>query len=322
MTYYITHFRRTLQVDGLIQYPFSTREQVAVVKHLQKYPEDSVSDALENVVSYDRADGETFEVISKVFNDRGLPLSTKNSGAAFVVNLQHPETLPEPEYLNDVWKPLRDPILCEITDHGALKTFDSTFQYDSSTLEKNDSLHVGRGRTFGAEMSRWTVPLGSGRLVDAVVSPSGSIHVMTSHPHRIHSFNEIEEFGKIHILNADASLGGGCANTMHIMPSGSLLVSAASYGLLHWIDPSNVKVRGVLLPESFTGVEPSRSPRMARLKRSLRSTPPIDEYNVCGAGEKEGKSFYVFHMPGTNRILWTSFDAESSCVHAATIELE
>ncbi|EOD41131.1 hypothetical protein EMIHUDRAFT_199335 [Emiliania huxleyi CCMP1516] len=47
---------RCLVRDGLLAYPFSVREQVSVIKHLQAFPQDSVGQALGNVASFDAMD--------------------------------------------------------------------------------------------------------------------------------------------------------------------------------------------------------------------------------------------------------------------------
>jgi hypothetical protein len=39
---------------GLISYPFSTRELVAISRHLQAYPQDALMKAVANVVAFDR----------------------------------------------------------------------------------------------------------------------------------------------------------------------------------------------------------------------------------------------------------------------------
>jgi von Willebrand factor A domain-containing protein 8 len=40
---------RKLNEEGIVAYPYSTREIVAVAKHLEQYPEDGVVKTLENV---------------------------------------------------------------------------------------------------------------------------------------------------------------------------------------------------------------------------------------------------------------------------------
>jgi len=42
--------------EGVLSYPYSTREAVQLIKHLETYPGDTISDALENVFSFDAYD--------------------------------------------------------------------------------------------------------------------------------------------------------------------------------------------------------------------------------------------------------------------------
>lgn len=60
--------------------PFRTdfvgRELVNVVKHLQKFPHDSMQDVLENVFSFDRYDEQIQTHILQVFKKHRFPVST------------------------------------------------------------------------------------------------------------------------------------------------------------------------------------------------------------------------------------------------------
>ena len=59
---------------GMIAYPYSTRECVSVAKHLEKYPNDSISTALSNVLSFDSYDDQAKQYIIKTFEKYNLPL--------------------------------------------------------------------------------------------------------------------------------------------------------------------------------------------------------------------------------------------------------
>ena len=58
---------RTLFESGDIAYPYSTREAVAVVKHLQRYPEDDVVAVLHNVLDLDSYDEHQYQKLGEVF---------------------------------------------------------------------------------------------------------------------------------------------------------------------------------------------------------------------------------------------------------------
>jgi midasin (ATPase involved in ribosome maturation) len=61
---------------GKIQYPYSTREAVAIVKHLDKYSQDGVSSALEDVLSFDAFDSTLREQLMAIFKRHGIPLKS------------------------------------------------------------------------------------------------------------------------------------------------------------------------------------------------------------------------------------------------------
>jgi hypothetical protein len=70
---------RKAHEDGLILYPFSIRESVNVVKHLNFYPNDGIEGALENVLSFDRLDRALANQLKQIFDDYGISVFTENS---------------------------------------------------------------------------------------------------------------------------------------------------------------------------------------------------------------------------------------------------
>ena len=66
---------RQLQDEGLISYPYSARELVAITKHLQRFPRDSVITTLFNVLGFDQYDRLVRQTLVDVFQRHGLPLN-------------------------------------------------------------------------------------------------------------------------------------------------------------------------------------------------------------------------------------------------------
>lgn len=63
---------RALADHGDLSYPYSTREALAVVKHLERYPEDTVITALHNVLDFDSFDASVYGTIGRVFQRHGI----------------------------------------------------------------------------------------------------------------------------------------------------------------------------------------------------------------------------------------------------------
>ncbi|GAB6029233.1 von Willebrand factor A domain-containing protein 8 [Chamberlinius hualienensis] len=67
---------RTMADSGLLAYPYSTREAVNIVKHLENFPNDSLSNVVRNVFDFDSYGKETVESLSKVLKKHGIPIGT------------------------------------------------------------------------------------------------------------------------------------------------------------------------------------------------------------------------------------------------------
>jgi len=70
---------RYMSDNGDITYPYSTREAIAVVKHLEKYPEDGLVVSLHNVIDFDSYDEQTYLMLGKVFQKHGITISDYSS---------------------------------------------------------------------------------------------------------------------------------------------------------------------------------------------------------------------------------------------------
>lgn len=66
---------RFLSDNGDLTYPYSTREAIAVVKHLHKYPEDGLDVVLHNILDFDSFDKESYLMLGETFEKNGIAIS-------------------------------------------------------------------------------------------------------------------------------------------------------------------------------------------------------------------------------------------------------
>ncbi|KAJ3061734.1 von Willebrand factor A domain-containing protein 8, partial [Podochytrium sp. JEL0797] len=90
---------RLLVDEGLINYPYSTRELVSVVKHLESFPKEGLSRALENVFDFDSYDTDVKELIITTLSKNGVHIGMQSD---FKVELGVVRPLPVPEEL-EAW---------------------------------------------------------------------------------------------------------------------------------------------------------------------------------------------------------------------------
>ena len=79
------HTLRLNADDGVLKYPYSTREAIHVAKHLSMFPNDGLRNALDNVFAFDRTDKDSMELIHRAFAANGILVGKQDS--AVVVNL-------------------------------------------------------------------------------------------------------------------------------------------------------------------------------------------------------------------------------------------
>lgn len=81
---------RSLNDSGVLSYPFSAREAVAIVKHLQAFPGDASEAAVEDILGFDGMNPQVRSVVAEVFQKHGFritadaPVSAAGTGAKLV----------------------------------------------------------------------------------------------------------------------------------------------------------------------------------------------------------------------------------------------
>ncbi|CAB4069483.1 von Willebrand factor A domain-containing protein 8 [Lepeophtheirus salmonis] len=69
---------RNLADEGSIQYPYSTREVVNIIKHMEQFPDDGISSVVRNVFDFDSYDKETRNTLEEVLEKHGIPISNES----------------------------------------------------------------------------------------------------------------------------------------------------------------------------------------------------------------------------------------------------
>uniref|UniRef100_A0A8C8HF33 AAA+ ATPase domain-containing protein n=1 Tax=Oncorhynchus tshawytscha TaxID=74940 RepID=A0A8C8HF33_ONCTS len=70
---------RAMADQGTITYPYSTREVVNIVKHLQRFPDEGLANVVRNVFDFDSYNKDTREVLIEALHKHGIPIGAKPS---------------------------------------------------------------------------------------------------------------------------------------------------------------------------------------------------------------------------------------------------
>ncbi|XP_063587792.1 von Willebrand factor A domain-containing protein 8-like [Penaeus indicus] len=181
---------RDLADQGLIQYPYSTREVVNIIKHLQKFPDDGIASVVRNVLDFDSWAGDAKDTL---ISQHGIPVGTSPNN----VNLAKKLPLPEPK-LAATWQIVRQ--------HPGQKTGLMQIPVESSPLRFKHQAQLrihqqpvditeARAAVFTEQQSFWPLPVYETAMVtDIAVAPAQSqdplddrVHVATAAPAAVYS---------------------------------------------------------------------------------------------------------------------------------------
>jgi len=80
--------------DGLLSYPYSTRELVNLVRHLEQFPNDSLVHTIENVFAFDNYDVGLREQVTQAFHRHGIPVGVVRDRFKVPITHVQPPSLP------------------------------------------------------------------------------------------------------------------------------------------------------------------------------------------------------------------------------------
>lgn len=185
---------RDLADQGLIQYPYSTREVVNIIKHLQKFSDDGVANVVRNVLDFDSWSGDAKETLIRVMHRHGIPVGTSSHNVSLAKKLP----LPVPK-LAATWqvvrqKPGSKTALMQLPVESSHIKYKNSFRL--SVFHHTVDVSEARSAVFSEQHSYWPLPLHETSLVtDIAVIPSGTedplddcVFVSTVAPAAVYSF--------------------------------------------------------------------------------------------------------------------------------------
>ncbi|XP_043215151.1 von Willebrand factor A domain-containing protein 8-like isoform X2 [Amphibalanus amphitrite] len=160
---------RQLSDEGLISYPYSTREAVNIVKHLQKYPEDGLATVVRNVFDFDSYSAETQDSLAQVLHKHGIPIG------ASARNLQLAKEYPLPSVeRSGGWRQAADGAVSRLLRLPAETRpleFRGPYRYQGRdmAIERTEA----RGTAFGELRCHWALPLDETEIISDVTVVRG-----------------------------------------------------------------------------------------------------------------------------------------------------
>jgi MoxR-like ATPase len=174
--------------QGLLSYPYSLRELVNIVKHLEAFPNDTISQTIENVFDFDNYDTNLKQYLGSLFNRHGIPLT----GGSFTFKVKLADEIPLPRPIptevikkkqigSDVKMPLNCPVVTTKLEPKG------NWPYEANRGLRNKSLMQSRAQVFTEEVCNWQVET-KGSILGMTNTSDGRLHVLVSNPFQVLSY--------------------------------------------------------------------------------------------------------------------------------------
>ncbi|KAK0097221.1 hypothetical protein PV326_002877 [Microctonus aethiopoides] len=183
---------RNMSDLGLVSYPYSTREVVNIVKHLQKFPEEPLSNVVKNVFDFDRYTTEVFDTLVTVLHKHGIPIGSNLNNIALAKEF----SLPELKY-GGSWNVSQNKVTIPVQER-LVKLKSPT--YLERKIDRLDRVEA-RSAWFTEVQSYWSIPCSESGYVGAIAVTKGTkndgsddkIHALTTNPTSISTMTSISD---------------------------------------------------------------------------------------------------------------------------------
>jgi len=188
---------RAMADDGQIQYPYSTREVVNIVRHLQEFPNDGLGTVVRNVFDFDGYSKEVRDTLTEVLHKHGIPIGTDRRNVQLAKEIQLP-----PREVLGTWEVARaggKRHLLQLPMEEIPVKIGSSNQVNVSTgvLDRVEA----RGLGFSELQSYWSLPFHDFSVVGDATSARDQhgrplydqLHVVTSNPVALYSMQPMAD---------------------------------------------------------------------------------------------------------------------------------
>ena len=180
---------RSLADEGRLRYPYSTRESVAIAKHLALFPEEGLSNAVRNVFDFDSFDKDTQRLLVQVLHKHGIPFGSSPSN----VKLAKHSPLPPARYFS-TWSLSRDRETAQSLPTRPIRC-STPFPLNVSRYSLDRSYH--RGQSFSEIVASWSLPTELGTELRDMKTADEYLHAITTEPVSLYSM-KLAQQGAVH----------------------------------------------------------------------------------------------------------------------------
>ncbi|XP_055726318.1 von Willebrand factor A domain-containing protein 8 [Salvelinus fontinalis] len=169
---------RAMADQGTITYPYSTREVVNIVKHLQRFPDEGLANVVRNVFDFDSYNKDTREVLIEALHKHGIPIGAKPSSVHLAKELPLPEVRMSGYWTTNQEGNARRKLLCPTETHPIDIKGPVFLRVQGYPCERQES----RALSFTEEKATWQIPMSEVNIICDVTTNNDAIYMATCNP--------------------------------------------------------------------------------------------------------------------------------------------
>uniref|UniRef100_A0A8C4IV27 von Willebrand factor A domain-containing protein 8 n=1 Tax=Dicentrarchus labrax TaxID=13489 RepID=A0A8C4IV27_DICLA len=177
---------RSMADQGTITYPYSTREVVNIVKHLQKFPDEGLANVVRNVFDFDSYNKDTREVLIEALHKHGIPIGAKPSSVTLAKELPLPEVKMTGYWTINQGVNARRKLLCPTETHLIDIKGPVFLRVQGYPCNRQES----RALSFSEEKAHWQIPMNEVNIICDVTTKDDVLYVATCNPVALYSMKE------------------------------------------------------------------------------------------------------------------------------------
>ncbi|TMS06972.1 von Willebrand factor A domain-containing protein 8 [Larimichthys crocea] len=177
---------RSMADQGTITYPYSTREVVNIVRHLQKFPDEGLANVVRNVFDFDSYNKDMREVLIEALHKHGIPIGAKPSSVKLAKELPLPEVKMTGYWTTNQGGNARRKLLCPTETHHIDIKGPVFLRVQGYPCNRQES----RALSFSEEKAHWQIPMNEVNIICDVTTKDDILYVATCNPVSLYSMKE------------------------------------------------------------------------------------------------------------------------------------
>ncbi|EPY87255.1 hypothetical protein CB1_000258022 [Camelus ferus] len=305
---------RNLADQGIINYPYSTREVVNIVKHLQKFPTEGLSSVVRNVFDFDSYDNDLRETLINTLHKHGIPIGAKPTSVQLAKELPLPEQTFVGYWTIGQSRNGMQKLLCSAeTRHIDVKG-PALINIQEYPIER----HEERSQTFTEECASWKLPLDDINLICDIATSheneEDTLYVVACNPISLYFMNMTGKRGYfVDFFDIFPRMARGVWHPfVTVAPlgnplKGQVILHEQQSNVILLLDTTSQALRRLILPSEGL---PSK-------KTSWWNKEETETYKMCR--EFSHKNWLVFYKEKGNSL--AVLDVLEGCTHTISLPI-